>query len=367
MKQRAREWLANGSLPLWNRKGVDWQDGGFVENLSIEGEPMDGFKRSMVQARQIYTYRTAVDLGVIEPKAGAELVTRAAEFGLKHYALPSGAFAHSVTQRGALLVQEPDLYAQAFALFGLANAYAVERRAEYREAAQNLLGYLRRERRVPRGGYTEIKGGKTTYESNPHMHLFEAALAWIEVDPGEPRWRDLADEVLNLCRTKFIDSATGLLCEQFTAEWAPIRIDGRFVFEPGHQYEWAWLMGRYQKLTGVDLLSLRQKLFELSEAHGISAKRKTAHDQVWSDFIPKLESSRFWPQCERIKCAVQLGAPGYAAADEALVVLFRYFDAPVYGTWFDTWAADGTWIKQPVKSSSLYHIIGALSEYIKLR
>jgi len=54
------------------------------------------------------------------------------------------------------------------------------------------------------------------------MHLFEAALAWIEVDT-DPVWRELAEKVFTLCRDKFVDKETGLLAEQFDSDW-PIPI-----------------------------------------------------------------------------------------------------------------------------------------------
>ena len=78
-----------------------------------------------------------------------------------------------------------------------------------------------------------------------------------------------------------------------------------------------------------------------------------------------MKSSRFWPQCERIKAAAQLGRAESARA--AMNALLRYFDTSVSGLWNDTWEENGTFDQRPVKSSSLYHIIGAISEFAKLR
>ena len=123
-------------------------------------------------------------------------------------------------------------------------------------------------------------------------------------------------------------------------------------------------MGGYQEITGEELMPTRQRLFQLSESTGKDPTRKSLYDQMWNDLSPKLKSSRFWPQCERVKAASQLGLA--KAAHEGMAALFRYFDLPVRGLWFDTWEENGNFREQPVKSSSLYHIIGAISEYQRL-
>ncbi len=361
--KRARDWMATAALPLWTERGLD-PDGGFIENLSFEAKPQPGAKRVMVQARQIYSYRIAHELKLLPGDRARKIAVGGARFMARAYSLPTGAVVHSVSSAGRHENTMSDLYGQAFALFGLANAYALEKDTAFVERAKSLVRYLKAERSVPAGGYTEVKTGKPTYESNPHMHLFEAVLAWAEVH-DDPLWKTLSNEVLDLCLNRFIDRDTGLLAEFFDSEWKPLRsAAGTFVWEPGHQYEWSWLMGRAERILKRDVGETRRKLFTHSENHGIWRERGIAYDEMWSDFTPKLRSSRFWPQCERIKAAVSLRET--RAADEAVTALFRYLDTPVPGLWFDRWMEDGSFPRDvPAKSSSLYHIIGALAEYVR--
>jgi mannose-6-phosphate isomerase len=358
-KEQSLDWLRKLSIPLWLERGLDARVGGFVENLSWRGEPMLGPRRCMVQARQIFSFRAAIALGVVEERTASAAMRSGLELLLSRFSLPSGAFRHAIDESGDPHDESAGLYGQAFALFGLAEGYALFREETMRERAKALLAYLRRERKAKGGGYTEIEAGKVVYRSNPHMHLFEAALAWIEIDRSEP----LADELLELCVSRFVDSATGLLGENFLEGWERERSpDGRFHWEPGHHCEWSWLLGRYQELLGRDLSGLRVRLYELAEKHGRDPSRAgVLIDQCWSDFSPKLRSARFWPQCERIKAASQLRRR--EAAREAMSALFRYFETPVAGLWYDTWEQDGVFREQPVKASSLYHIIGAIKEY----
>ncbi len=371
--EAARSWLAGQVFPLWAAKGIDPRGGGFIEALSLTGEPLDVPRRAMVQARQIYSFRTGMKLGCLPEGAARAAIGSACSALLERYSLPSGAFIHSVDAAGKPKNGQADLYTQAFALFGLANAFAVAPDERLKRRALLLADYLRRERRAPGGGYTEIENGAVVLRSNPHMHLFEAALAWMQADP-DPRWRELAEEVLNLCLKKFIDPETGALCEYFQGTWEPVRTDGHFLFEPGHHYEWSWLMMLHEESTGRDLGRVRTGLFQAAEKHGIGRER-LAFDEVWSHGVPKKRSSRFWPQGERVKAAVRLGARApesargeYArAADDAFGALFRFLQAPTPGLWRDTLLETGGFREEPAKASSLYHIINAFDEYIAFR
>jgi mannose-6-phosphate isomerase len=378
LHQRSQDWLAQDAIPLWLGQGIDWKQGGFFEALSPRGEALEGPKRSMVQARQIYSFKTASELQCVEKKVAHHAIAHGLKFMLDFCSLPSGAFMHAVDRDGKPHQTTPDLYAQAFALFGLAQAFSIEPASALRDRAKALVDYLQRERKTADGGYFELKGAERLYQSNPQMHLFEAALAWMDVD-SDPAWRKLADEMASLCLEKFIDRESGVLGEHFEAGWTPVRDPAGekncFMFEPGHQYEWAWLLGRYQKHTGKDLSAARFRLFERSERNGICPDRKTAFDELWSDMRCKTATSRFWPQCERIKAAVQLGNEAsqseregyYRAADEALSALFRFLETPKRGLWFDRCSTDFAFIDQPAKASSLYHIIGAMNEYLAYR
>ncbi len=81
------------------------------------------------------------------------------------------------------------------------------------------------------------------------MHMLEAALAWDEAAP-DPLWRDLADEIAELCLSRFLHSETGALLELFDGDWNPLSEGDQAAVEPGHQFEWAWLLARWGRLAG---------------------------------------------------------------------------------------------------------------------
>ncbi|MEJ1177542.1 AGE family epimerase/isomerase, partial [Agrobacterium sp. CMT1] len=97
------------------------------------------------------------------------------------------------------------LYNQAFALFAAAQTAAIlpERRNEMRSRALEILAILERDYRHPVAGFEEANPPRTPLCSNPHMHLFEAMLAWEEQDRDGP-WSALADEIAGLALSRFI-------------------------------------------------------------------------------------------------------------------------------------------------------------------
>ncbi len=365
VRAQSKTWLMEQVFPLWLRNGFDRKLGNFVEALSPEGQPLSIDRRAMVQARQIYSLRLALERNWISSQMQVEArqqIQLAVQSLLTDFSLPNGSFVRSITSDGKHSDISPDLYTQAFSLFGLANSYRVEKNEFLRKRALALVQYLKKERQVSHGGFSELQAGKTVYEANPHMHLFEAAVAWMEVD-SEPVWSDLATSIMHLCLDYFIDPETGNLAEHFDSAWKPIVTDRGFVVEPGHQYEWAWLLQRFEKLgSPKNLQSVRNRLYQSSEKNGINPQNKAVFDEIWSNGSIKTATSRFWPQCERIKCAANL--PGEeASAGESMDTLLQFFKTPVQGLWADRMDAKGQLIPEVSKASSLYHIAGAIAEF----
>jgi mannose/cellobiose epimerase-like protein (N-acyl-D-glucosamine 2-epimerase family) len=373
LSQKSLSWLKQDVFPLWMKNGIDLESGSFVEALSMEGEALSSSRRALVQSRQIYSFVTAAKIEIIERGLAEKIVYAGIESFTKNYIQESGACIHSVDIKGSPDNTDLDLYTQAFALFAYANAFEITHHQKYKDQALKLLDYLRTHRKALGGGYTEIKGGKTFYQSNPHMHLFEAALAWATVDSAT-EWEELSSELYHLCMNKFIDAETGNLCEHFDEGWKPQRVDGNFIFEPGHHFEWAWLLSIYQDFFHTNTKDACLSLYEKATHYGVNDKHFVV-DEVWSNGVVKKSSSRFWPQCERIKAACRLGSDFQTInknlfathADQGLEVLFSYFQTPIKGLWQDVLLENGEFSKQDPKGSSLYHIINALDEYLNLR
>ena len=110
-----------------------------------------------------------------------------------------------------------------------------------------LLDAIEAHLRHPAGGFVEA--GDPPFQANPHMHLFEACLAWLEAKEadhgGGARFEAVAAEIAELALTRFIDPDAGFVREFFAADWSPAPGEAGRIVEPGHQFEWAWLLERW--------------------------------------------------------------------------------------------------------------------------
>ena len=147
---------------------------------------------------------------------------------------------------------------------------------------------------------SRIAPGALPQRANPHMHLLEAALAWIAID-DDPAWRRLADGIAALCLEKFIDPASGALREFFAADWSPAPgVEGR-ICEPGHHYEWAFLLDRWARLTSRKTPEAVPRVIAFADAHGLDARRGVVVNAVLADGSIHDPVARLWAQAERIR------------------------------------------------------------------
>jgi len=359
---RFEHWLLTSALPLWWALGADHEMGGFQELLALDGNPRDAPRRARVQARQSYVYAQASKLGWQGPAREASL--HGIGFLRAHYLRDDGLFRTLVDSHGRSLDNAATLYDQTFALLAFAALSQVPGApAGAADEAIALLDGVERTMRHEAGGFRE--NGPNSFQSNPHLHLFEAALQWSEAG-GDAVWNVLADEIAALALSRFIDPEEGFLREHFTGKWEPaLGTRGRLV-EPGHQFEWAWLLGRWGRLRRVPSAEpVARRLFEAG-ARGIDVVRNVAIDALNEDMTVRSSRARLWPQTERLKAALSLhetsGEEGYLVhAVAAAETLWRYLDVPTRGLWRDKLMPTNRFVEEPAPASSLYHILGAVA------
>ena len=321
-------------------------------------------RRSRVAARQAFCYREAGRLGWNGPwrQAGRH----ALDFLRQRFVQHDGTVISAVDQDGSVLDATLDLYNQAFALLAYACGHgSLDPDGGWQSHAYALVATLKREFAYPAGGFREDRedrDGRLTLRANPHMHLLEAALAWRVIDPN-PVWRDLADEIVALCRDRFIDHDTGALRELFASDWTPVSGMPGEMLEPGHHYEWAFLLDGWSKLTGRDRPAEVPQLIALADAKGLDRRRQIVVNGIKLDGSVGDAMARLWPQTERIRAYLIDRRDGdEPRLHEAIESLIRYVDAPLSGLWYENLAADGRFVVAAAPATSLYHIVGATAQ-----
>jgi len=331
-----KRWLFDHALPLWWDVGFDRDKGGCFEKIGQDGRAVEGPRRARVAARQAWVYAEAGKLGWTGPWEAAR--DHALEALTTTFARGDGLFRILAAPDGTPLDETANPYEQAFALLALSGAGREAEAIRTREAME-AAGLLR-----PDGGVLD----DGLLRANPMMHLFEAVQAWAAVG-ADPGWKTLASRIADSALARLIDPETGALIELFTADWRALPDAD---VEPGHQFEWGWLLMQHRGDNAP-----ARRLIEIGETRGV--EQGVAIFSLDQQLRPRDRSARLWSQTERLHAHAAAG--NRDGVIKGAAGLQRYLDVPVPGLWRDRLLPDGAFIDEPAPGSSLYHIISAVS------
>ena len=359
---RVRHWLNVSAWPLWIERGID-SDGLFYEQLDFAGQPdLSARRRVRVQGRQLFCFAQALTSG--HEAARDKLKLGLASVEARCWG-PDGkpGWIHMLTPDGQTLDTLRDTYDQAFMLFGLAAAY----RAGFDQArtlAERTMEFLDRDVADPKaGGYLEGLPPSLPRRSNPHMHMMEAMLVW-HTATGEQGWLDRADTIASLFETRFFDHAASTLGEYFSQDLRLADGEAGDSVEPGHHFEWSWLLHRLCDLGGRNFRPQADALYRFGLRHGIGADG-FAIDECRKSGQQLRRSRRTWPQTELIKAHLANGAYDDAARVTD-AVMRTYLGTRVPGLWIDQFDAQGEARADVVPASTLYHVVVAFEDLLRI-
>ena len=365
--KRVRHWLFDETLPLWSTAGVDHINGGFHEALTFQGEPVIRERRMRTMARQIYAFAVAGEMGWDGPAAA--LVEHGIHFMEEKGRSENGGWVKSFHPDGSVSDETEDLYDQTCILLALAHAHKIGN-TKAGALGQETFKFIQTHfSDTTNGGFFETSKGGSPRRSNPHMHLLEACLAWYEAT-GDQVWLDRCAGVMDLFATKFFDADTWTLGEFFNEDWSALSDEKGVWTEPGHHFEWAWLLVTYANAAKrPEYLKYARKLYASAIANGLNRATGLAYDAVSKDGLPLTRTSRSWPQTEAIKAAIALdgtGGPDMKPEIESRVGrLFRWhIDPAPQGLWIDLIDEKGRTKAQDVPASIFYHLVCALTAYL---
>ncbi|MBL8691407.1 MAG: AGE family epimerase/isomerase [Rhodospirillaceae bacterium] len=305
---RARDWLFDKHLPIWRTHGWDARHGGFHERLNQDLKPVElGYKRLLVQCRQLYCYSHACILG---HRGDNERAAREGyAFLMRTYRdKRNGGWFFTVTPDGQKLDGRKDFYGHAFVLFALGYYHRATKDVTALTAAEDTLEVIKLKLHDGRAGGFHVAADEAwnilpgPHLQNPHMHLLEGLLSLDEAAPA-PIYREGGNKIVDLFLSKFFDGTT--LGEYFGADWSPDPQRGHIV-EPGHHFEWAWLLERFaRRFDRPDAQGVADKLFDFARAHGLDAQYGGVYDEVDRYGRVMNDRKRIWPLTECLKAYAQ--------------------------------------------------------------
>ncbi|MND29640.1 HAD-IIIA family hydrolase [Agrobacterium tumefaciens] len=373
---KLRKWLFDEALPLWSSVGRDDENGGFFEKIDRSGVAVEAPRRTRVVCRQIYSFSAAKKMGW--PGDAEGQVQHGWDFLERHCFKPDGSLITTVDARNGATNTSFDLYDHAFALFGLSHAAEILYDKDViAERALRCLEAMIAGWKHPVSGFEEAVPAVVPLRSNPHMHLFEAFLAWLE-NPSikrPERWLSCLNEIGELCLSAFISTENGSLREYYNHDWSVMENHALAPVEPGHQFEWAWLLIRWGKIAGrKDALIAARKLVEIGE-RGVDETSSLAQNGLDFGLNPRDRAFRLWPQTERIKAWLVMAEiavtpedreRAYVKVAEAASALQRFFRGVLPGLWVDRFDENLDPVEEHAPASSLYHIVCAVEEMHRL-
>lgn len=364
---RLRHWASNGLLPFLANNAVT-PYGLFVEEFDLAGRALTvDLLHTRVQARMIYSFaHMALLLG--EDRYADIALAAFAPWVERLWDKKEGGWFHAVTPEGRVVHRGCDALDQAFGLLALAYL----RRLGFADGDEwigRALEALDRRLAEPRhGGFLEqapsAGGVSIMRRQNPHMHLLEAFLALDEAGwPGDALER--AGRLVDLfnCLIK----RDGSIGEFFRDDWSPPPT-GKERREPGHQFEWAFLLDLFAERSGRPP-QRPEHLAAFGLHYGLDKERGTVPgliDVVSPAGEPVVFSKLLWPQTEAVRYHLRrarLGDKEAASRAEhfASVVLDGYRSAgnPLWLNQIDRYGRP-TVDRTPTRV--FYHIVTCIAE-----
>ncbi len=356
--------------PKWHGAFPDFVVGGFYERLGQGFKPVaTGQRRLLTQCRQLSIYsdvyiRTNNRLyGDIEVFFN-HIVAR--------YHDPETGFWHfSLDNSGAVLDRTCDLYALAFVIFSFSHYYRATNDARSKEYALSVLRLIDTRFRLKAGLAEALSPDGTILpkmrRQNPHMHLFEACL-FAHDTWGDPAFMAMADEISALFYSHFRDPSGSSIIEFFDDDLVPHAEQGA-VREPGHSFEWVWLLKKHAMAKGMPDLhdDAALQLFDWANAHGWDTKYGGIYDALTPGGIVSADTKRLWPFCEALKAnALMLTlAPDRQAVKDRTSDMVRVFNEKYMqerGFWSESLTRDLVPSTDYMPGTTPYHVYFGITE-----
>ncbi|MGY2441648.1 AGE family epimerase/isomerase [Pseudomonas sp. SDO52101_S400] len=337
-------------VPLWQGPGWNADMALPYEALDAAHQPLPPQRyRAMACARQLYLFSSLI--GVVDnAEARAAALFRSLQ---RHFHdAEFGGWFYSIDPQGKPLDQRKDLYTHAFILFACAHYWEKSREPLVESTLNAALEVIGRRFATGDGLYEAcLDRDWITLETgplqNPLMHLAEAFLATLAVRE-ETQVKQALSELCTAMHKRFVDPQAGVLMEK------PLGAVDNW-YEPGHQFEWYFLLESSPLLRGSKLHAALDRAFAFTEQYGVvqPSGAVRAMLDLNMDGRPKDSTQRIWAQAEYLR-ALTLRPDSEAAVLRQLQALQQHFLHA--GGWHECRDEQGKVSRKDMPSTTPYHL-----------
>lgn len=356
-----------GLIPNWVNHGFT-ETGYSLESLTLDWQPNPvGRVRLLTQCRQLYSLSHATKLGVI---SGYDAQISKLFNAIIELYFVDDRWIFSRNDDMNILDTQSDAYALAFVMLSFSHYFMLTQDERALTFIERTDQFLDQKMRHPNGGFYEAfpLNEQTVRRQNPHMHLLEGFVAAFEATQAE-KYAARIIEICSLAEQYFVDPKTYTLREFFNADLSLDAKTGHLV-EPGHHFEWVWLLHQTHRITGRKQdLELAKQLWQVATKYGMSANGGIANSIDGNTFQIVDADKRIWPITEYLKacCVVKLDEQERCdRLENALEFLQTYYFID-HGCWIEYLDANNQSKGFPLPGTTGYHIFLGLAEVLKWR
>ena len=335
-------------VPLWQGPGWNADMALPYEALDAGHQPLPPQRyRAMACARQLYLFSSLIgQVPAAEERAAALFRSLQQHF---HDAEHGGWF-YSIDPQGAPMDQRKDLYTHAFILFACAHYWGKVREPLVESVLNATLEVLAQRFATGDGLYeASLDRDWSSLDSgplqNPLMHLAEAFLATLSVREDIAVQRALV-ELCTAMQKRFIDPHHSVLMEK------PLGAVDNW-FEPGHQFEWYFLLESSPLLHGSKLHASLERAFVLTEQLGVDPQTGAVTAMLDLNGSAKDATQRIWAQAEYLR-ALTLRPNSEGLVQRQLQALQQRF-LHARG-WYECRDEQGEVSRKDMPSTTPYHL-----------
>ena len=346
---RLRQHFSKRIVPMWQGPGWNAELALPYEALDSQHRPLPVQRyRAMAVARQLYLFSSRIGQPGAAERAAALFRSLQRHF---HDAEHGGWF-YSIDAAGQPLDRRKDLYTHAFIVFACAHYWGQVREGLV-EATLNAALDIVADHFARDDGLYEASLGQDWSDlasgplQNPQMHLAEAFMQTLAVREDA----HVQEALLTLCtalQTHFIEPEHGLMLEKprgAVDNW----------FEPGHQFEWFFLLETSPLLRGSPLHGSISRAFEYAEQCGVKETAVLAALDVAGTVIDPTQ--RIWAKAEYLR-ALALRPNAEATLLEQLRAMEQRFLHPA--GWHECVDSSGAVSRHDMPSTTPYHLATCL-------
>ncbi|WP_213875500.1 AGE family epimerase/isomerase [Pseudomonas sp. dw_358] len=332
-------------MPLWLGPGWDAELALPYEALDASHAPLPPQRyRAMACARQLYLFASHIDQPGARERAAALFRSLQRHF---HDAEHGGWF-YSIDPQGQPLDRSKDLYTHAFIIFACAHYWAAVSEPLVESVLDAALEIVATRFASEDDLYASslaedwADNGSGALQ-NPLMHLTEAFLATLAVRDDEQVKTDLL-ALADAMQRHFIEPVRGLMLEKpcgAVDNW----------FEPGHQFEWFYLLESCALMHDHPLRHSVARCFAFSEQFGV--QDGVVLSMLEPDGRVRDGTRRIWAQAEYLRALTLRGDAQPRVAQQLKVFREKFLHAD---GWYECRDAEGKVSRSDMPSTTPYHL-----------